>query len=134
MCGIITVGGDCVIIAVDFDGVLVQNAFPKIGEPDYEMVDLVRLLIQKSGVEVILWTSRVDQPLEDAVSWCKWLGLRFDAINDNAPSNKRKYGKLYPNGTRKVYADYYLDDHNMGYNRQTVISIIKSILREGEVK
>lgn len=122
------------IIAVDFDGVLVQSAFPKIGEPDREMVDLVRLLIQKSGVEVVLWTSRVDQPLEDAIAWCEQMGLTFDAINDNAPSNKRKYGKLYPNGTRKVYADYYLDDHNMGYSRQMAIDIIKSILREEEVK
>lgn len=122
------------IIAVDFDGVLVQSAFPKIGGPDHEMVDLVRLLIQKSDVEVVLWTSRVDQPLEDAIAWCEQMGLVFDAINDNAPSNKRKYGKLYPNGTRKVYADYYLDDHNMGYSRQMAIDIIKSILREEEVK
>ena len=122
------------IIAVDFDGVLVQSAFPKIGEPDREMVGLVRLLIQKSDVEVVLWTSRVDQPLEDAIAWCEQMGLTFDAINDNAPSNKRKYSKLYPNGTRKVYADYYLDDHNMGYSRQMAIDIIKSILREEEVK
>ena len=122
------------IIAVDFDGVLVQSAFPKIGEPDHEMVDLVRLLIQKPDVEVVLWTSRVDQPLEDAVAWCERMGLTFDAINDNAPSNKRKFGKLYPNGTRKVYAVYYLDDHNMGYSRQMAIDIIKSILREEEVK
>lgn len=122
------------IIAVDFDGVLVQSAFPKIGEPDHEMVDLVRLLIQKSDVEVVLWTSRVDQPLEDAITWCEQMGLVFDAVNDNAPSNKREYGKLYPNGTRKVYADYYLDDHNMGYSRQMAIDIIKSILREEEVK
>lgn len=122
------------IIAVDFDGVLVQSAFPKIGEPDHEMIDLVRLLIRKSDVEVVLWTSRVDQPLEDAITWCEQMGLSFDAINDNAPSNKRKYGKLYPNGTRKVYADYYLDDHNMGYSRQMAIDIIKSILREEDVK
>ena len=117
------------IIAVDFDGVLVQSAFPKIGEPDHEMVDLVRLLIQKPDVEVVLWTSRVAQPLEDAIAWCEQMGLTFDAINDNAPSNKREYGKLYPNGTRKIYADYYLDDHNMGYSRQMAIGIIKSILR-----
>jgi hypothetical protein len=127
-------GGDGVIIAVDFDGVLVQNAFPKIGEPDREMITLVQLLIQKSNIEVVLWTSRVDQPLEDAVTWCEQMGLQFDAVNDNAPSNKRKYGKLYPNGTRKVYADYYLDDHNMGYSRQMAIDIIKSILREEDVK
>ena len=72
------------IIAVDFDGVLVQSAFPKIGEPDLEMIDLVRLLIQKPNIEVVLWTSRVGQPLEDAITWCERMGLVFDAINDNA--------------------------------------------------
>jgi hypothetical protein len=116
------------IIAVDFDGVLVHDAFPGIGAPDALMVDLVKLLTQKTGVEVVLWTSRVDRPLKDALEWCEDQGLRFDAVNDNAPSNKRKYAKKYPNGTRKVYADYYLDDHNVGYNRLVAIEVIKSIL------
>lgn len=31
-------------------------------------------------------------------------------MNDNAPSNRARYGHLYPDGTRKVYADVYMDD------------------------
>lgn len=99
------------IIAVDFDGVLCENEFPKIGKPDYVMTSFVRELIDM-GHEVILWTSRVDQPLVDAVEWCNDRGLHFCAVNDNAPSNKAKYSSTYPNGTRKVYADIYIDDHN----------------------
>lgn len=67
------------------------------------------------GHEVILWTSRVDAELAAAVEWCNSYGLYFCAVNDNAPSNKAKYLAKYPNGTRKVYADIYVDDHNLEY-------------------
>lgn len=102
------------IIAVDFDGVLCENRFPEIGPPDYELISLVRQLID-AGQEVILWTSRVDAELEAAVKWCEDYGLRFCAVNDNAPSNIEQYITKYPNGTRKVYADVYIDDHNLMY-------------------
>lgn len=100
------------VIAVDFDGVLCENGnFPEIGKPIYPMVSFVRELMDQ-GHEVVLWTSRVGKPLNEAVEWCKDRGLRFCAVNDNAPSNKEQYLKEYPNGTRKVYADLYIDDHN----------------------
>lgn len=97
------------IVAVDFDGILCKDAFPKIGEPNYEVVSFVRELID-DGHEVILWTCRVDERLVEAVKWCHDRGVHFCAVNDNAPSNKAKYEKEYPHGTRKVYADVYLDD------------------------
>lgn len=99
------------IIAVDFDGILVADQFPHIGAPNYRMVNFVKLLI-KDGHEVVLWTSRTGEPLENAVKWCEEQGIHFCAINDNAPSNKAKYESLYPQGTRKVSADIYIDDHN----------------------
>jgi len=97
------------IVAVDFDGVLCKDAFPEIGEPNYRVISFVRELID-DGHEVVLWTCRVDRRLVEAVKWCHDRGLYFCAVNDNAPSNKAKYEKEYPNGTRKVFADVYLDD------------------------
>lgn len=102
------------IIAVDFDGVLCDNAFPQIGAPHYEIISLMRRLLDV-GHEVILWTSRADGELAAAIDWCKDYGLHFTAVNDNAPSNKKQYSAKYPNGTRKVYADIYIDDHNLEY-------------------
>ena len=102
------------IIAVDFDGVLVKNAFPEIGTPIYQNISLVRQLIDL-GHEVVLWTSRVDAELENAVKWCNDRGLHFCAVNDNAPSDIAKYKQKYPDGTRKVYADVYVDDHSLSY-------------------
>lgn len=104
------------IIAVDFDGILARDdgQFPEIGPPVYSMVSFVRELIDM-GHEVVLWTSRTGAALEDAVAWCKDRGLRFCAVNENAPSNIAKYAAAYPNGTRKVSADIYIDDHNVGF-------------------
>ena len=94
-----------IIVAVDFDGILCQDKFPEIGEPNYDMVSFVRRL-QDSGIETILWTSRVDDRLAEAIAWCEDRGLHFASINDNTPSNKEQYGT----NPRKVYADIYMDD------------------------
>lgn len=97
------------IVAVDFDGVLCRDEFPGIGAPNYSMISLVREIID-AGHEVVLWTSRADDRLVEAVRWCEDRGLHFCAVNENAPSNRARYEGEYPNGTRKVYADVYLDD------------------------
>lgn len=99
------------IVAIDFDGILCKNEFPNIGSPNYDMILLARKLMD-SGHEVVLWTSRTDNELLAAVEWCNDRGLHFSSINENAPSNMQKYRDKYPNGTRKVYADVYIDDHN----------------------
>lgn len=94
-------------IAVDFDGTLCKVAWPKIGEPN---MPLIEFLIQwrEEGNKVILWSCRHDQMLKDAVDWSRQHGLEFDAVNDNLPDRIAKYG----NNSRKVSADYYIDDLN----------------------
>lgn len=96
-----------IIVAVDFDGILCQDKFPEIGEPNYGVVSFVRRL-QDSGIETILWTSRVDDRLAEAIVWCEDRGLHFTSINDNTPNNKEQYGT----NPRKVYADIYMDDRS----------------------
>ena len=104
------------IIAVDFDGVLCEDRFPEIGAPDYEVVSLVRQLID-SGAEVVLWTSRAGKRLTEAVEWCADRGLRFCAVNENAPSNRERYAAEYPEPSPKVYADVYVEDHDLLYRK-----------------
>lgn len=96
-----------IIVAVDFDGILCQDKFPEIGKPNYGVVSFVRRL-QDSGIETILWTSRVDDRLAEAIAWCEDRGLHFTSINDNTPSNKEQYGT----NPRKIYADIYMDDRS----------------------
>lgn len=93
------------IIAVDFDGTLCKDKYPKVGEPN---MPLLRWLIARRamGDRVILWTCRCGAMLEKAIVWCGAFGLEFDAVNANLPENVVKYG----NDCRKVFADIYLDD------------------------
>lgn len=102
------------IIAVDFDGVLCENRFPDIGRPNYEAISLIRQLID-IGNEVVLWTTRNGDELADAVTWCEDRGLHFCAVNAPAPSNEAEYRDKYPIQSRKIYADVYIDDHNLEY-------------------
>lgn len=119
------------IIAVDFDGVLCKDEFPDIGSPNYEVINLVHQLIDQ-GHEVILWTSRFDRLLDEAVEWCKLHGLQFTGVNCNAPSNLKKYGT----DPRKIFADVYIDDrdcqcYNLGKDTTMGQSSIIDELRKG---
>ena len=100
------------IIAVDFDGILCENEFPKIGKPRYCVISQIRRMIDM-GYEVVLWTTRNGKELEKAVEWCHDYGLHFCAVNEPAPSNAEEYEDKYPTQSRKIYADVYIDDHNL---------------------
>ena len=93
------------IIAVDFDGTLVTDEFPEIGEINHSIWEKI-LSAQESGSKIILWTSRDNERLKQAVEFCAERGLHFDAINDNLDECK----VLFNNNTRKVYANEYWDD------------------------
>lgn len=94
------------IIAVDFDGTIVADRFPDIGEPIGYTCAKIRKE-QAQGSKIILWTCRNGKALEDAVKFCRdELGLHFDAINENLDEIKVLYG----GDTRKVFADEYWDD------------------------
>ena len=96
------------IYAIDFDGTLCEHEYPNIGKPKHDIISFCknRKII---GDKLILWTCRSNQYLIDAVEWCKGLGLEFDAINDNLPELNDYYG----NNSRKVFADFYIDDRNI---------------------
>ena len=95
------------IYAVDFDGTLSLGTYPYIGEPNK---DLIAYLInaRSNGEKVILWTCREGELLDEAVKWCRGMGLEFDAVNDHLPELKEAWG----NNPRKVFANVYIDDRN----------------------
>lgn len=93
------------IVAVDFDGTLAVTKFPKIIRPIPRVIRYCKRL-KKEGAILILWTCRKGKDLQEAVLWCKGLGLEFDYINENVKENIEKYGE----DTRKIFAHEYLDD------------------------
>ena len=97
-----------VIVAFDFDGTLCENAFPGIGKPIQYVIEAVKEY-RSYGWKVILWTCRNGDALKEAVEWCKEQGLEFDAINENLPEVEDMFGGW----TRKIFADFYIDDKNV---------------------
>ena len=93
-----------IIIAVDFDGTLVENRFPEIGEIN-NPVWKATLNAKAEGKKIILWTSRTGEVLDQAVKFCRDHGLEFDAVNDNIPEVKALGWDA-----RKVFATMYIDD------------------------
>lgn len=104
------------IYAVDFDGTLAVTRFPEIVEPKRKVVAAVKML-KANGHKVILWTSRAGRDLEAAVEWCHSQGLEFDAVNEPLPEQVARWG----NDTRKVYADFYIDDKAMSVSELEAI-------------
>ena len=98
------------IYAVDFDKTLTIGSyeFPDTGRPN---IGLFHFLIEKqrSGHSIILWTCREGAELDTAVSYCRQMGLEFNAVNDNLPRMKEAWG----NNPRKIFADYYIDDRSV---------------------
>ena len=100
------------IIAVDFDGTLVEDEFPAIGKPIPHMWELIKNL-REQGVKLILWSCRNHENLTDAVEYCKREhGFIFDAVNENI----KEVQEMFHNDTRKVYADLYIDDKSIPHN------------------
>jgi hydroxymethylpyrimidine pyrophosphatase-like HAD family hydrolase len=99
---------DKLIIAVDFDGTIVDDAYPKIGKPKLFAFETLKRL-QKDGHRLILWTYRSDVRLQEAVAFCNENGLTFYAVNKSFPEEQFDYSK-----SRKIHADLFIDDRNIG--------------------
>ncbi|MBT7424534.1 MAG: hydrolase [Flavobacterium sp.] len=96
------------IIAIDFDGTIVEDAYPKIGKPMIFAFETMKKL-QSEGHRLILWTYRTEKKLQEAVDFCKQQGLEFYAINKSYPEEEFD-GKI----SRKIHATFFVDDRNIG--------------------
>lgn len=95
------------IIAVDFDGTIVEDEYPKIGKPMVFAFETMEKL-QQDGHRLILWTYRSGRKLKEAVEFCRENGIEFYAVNES-------YDKEELDGiSRKINADIFVDDRNIG--------------------
>ncbi len=99
---------DSKVIAVDFDGTVVEHDYPRIGK---EMMFAFATLkeLNKKGHKLILWTIRTGPLLDEAVEHCKKNGVEFYAVNKNYPEEQ-----FSDNISRKLNADVFIDDRNVG--------------------
>lgn len=95
-------------IAVDFDGTIVVDEYPKIGKLQSGAKDTLQRL-HKEGHKIIIWTCRSGELLVEAVNYLLNQQIPFDQVNDNLKENIEQYG----GNSRKICADVYIDDRNM---------------------
>ncbi len=96
-------------IAVDFDGTIVTHEYPRIGKPIPFAIQTLKQLQDIDHHQIILWTVREGELLQEAVDYCKSKGLEFYAVNSNYPEED---SATRPN--RKLTADVFIDDRNLG--------------------
>ena len=98
------------IIAVDFDGTIVEHRYPAIGRELPFAIETLKKLA-KEGHRIILWTVREGRLLEDAVNFCNEHGLEFYAVNRDYPEEEKRNNNHF---SRKLKADVWIDDRNVG--------------------
>ncbi len=95
-------------IAIDFDGTIVEDAYPEIGKPMLFAFETMKEL-QKQKHQLILWTYRSGAELEQAVEFCREHGIEFYAVNQSY--QEEKYDDSI---SRKILAHVFIDDRNLG--------------------
>lgn len=96
------------VIAIDFDGTIVEHRYPFIGKIRPFAFETLEAL-QVKGHRLILWSHRAGKKLDEAVKFCNAHGIEFYAVNKNYPEEVWS-----ENESRKILADIYIDDRNLG--------------------
>ncbi len=96
------------VIAIDFDGTIVEHTYPKIGKELLFAFQTLKAL-QAEGHRLILWTIREGRLLDDAVAYCNKNGVEFYAVNESFPGEGFKAGQ-----NRKINVDLFIDDRIVG--------------------
>lgn len=97
------------IIAVDFDGTIVDDKYPGIGKPKLFAFETLKKL-QEDGYRLVLWTYRYGEKLHDAVAFCRENGIEFYAVNSSFEGEEFDLETQ----SRKIHADLFIDDRNLG--------------------
>ncbi len=97
------------LIAVDFDGTIVEDKYPQIGKPMMFALETLHKL-QDDGHRLILWTYRSGRALKEAVEFCREQGIEFYAVNNSYPEEDFDQSQA----SRKIHADLFIDDRNFG--------------------
>lgn len=102
------------IIAIDFDDTIAYSDYSVFDNPviigDVEGAKEYINKLYDDGYFIIIYTCRNCLNLSKAIDYLKEKEIKYSLINANHPANIFRHGM----DTRKIYADYYIDDHQIG--------------------
>ena len=93
------------ILAIDFDGTIVVAQSDFVPRTLMSNVKEVINWAYDRGCYVIIWTCRADEMLKPMIEFLNVNGIKYHSINENYPKIKFKPSK-------KIFADYYIDDRS----------------------
>lgn len=114
------------ILAIDFDGTIAKTDYPLIIGLMPHAKEVINKL-SEDGHIIIVNSCRANQPAEMMRRFLDDHGILYHHINENSPHRIQTYGS----DTRKISADLYIDDHNLGctiINWLTVYDEIQSYI------
>ncbi len=94
------------ILAIDFDGTIVEDQFPEVGKMIPGASEAINQLYA-DGYTIIIWSCRTGIKKTRAIEWLVMNGIKFHRFNESCPTNIALHGGK---DTRKVYANIYIDD------------------------
>ena len=94
------------IIGVDFDGTVVEHAYPDIGAPILGAIDTLKELIEAKH-RIILWTMRSGDRLAQADWYMRYNGVEPYGLNTNP--TQRTWTQ-----SPKAFCNLYIDDAALG--------------------
>lgn len=98
------------VIAVDFDHTIACSSWPELGHPKEGCAEVLNRL-HEEGHHIIIWTCREgDDVCCKIPKWLAQHNIPWHQINEHHPVIR----DFYQNDTRKVMADIYIDDRNLG--------------------
>jgi len=97
------------LIAVDFDGTVVEDKYPGVGKAKPFAIETLKML-QNDGHRLILWTYRHGRALREAVEFMEKSGISPYAVNRSYPEEAAHPSDV----SRKINADLFIDDRNFG--------------------
>ena len=102
------------ILAVDFDNTIVDTDESVLRQPVIKGLrkDAKEILrkLHDEGHYIIINTCRNAGNLQKAIDYLNENGVVYDIVNANHPDNVKKFKR----DNRKIFADFYIDDKNIG--------------------
>lgn len=118
-------------LAIDFDGTIVQDAYPNIGKLLPFAKETIRLLYYDYNCDIVIWTCRSGKEELDCEKFLIENNIPFTTINKNTPAVIQRWNS---DDSRKVYADVYIDDRSQFADKYIDWSDILSFITKYKIK